>query len=807
MSPFGLTSTEAQARLEADGPNVIPSAKAPTLFVEIVITLKEPMLLLLLAAGTISFFLAEFIEALVLMLGVLFIVGISLFQQHKTQQALFALRELSSPRALVIRDGIELVVPSESLVRGDLIILREGDRISADARLETATNFQVDESMLTGESLAIVKTGGDEIFSGSLVQAGHGSAVVEKTGAATQMGNIGKEIADIKIDRTRLQEEIDKIIRFMASASIVSTLVVMVVYGLTRNNWGEAALAGLAAAMSLLPEEIPVVLTVFLALGALHLSQQRVITRRFPVIETLGAVTVLCVDKTGTITMNQMSIQNSSEEACLYGLLASPVQPFDPMDKAFHAVSQRDSSWNLVREYPMSDSCLAVTQVWEVPGKPRVIATKGAPETVAKLCGFDKDELDHLLMEVDVAANKGFRVLAVAKGTTDLKDDLPNSVSSFSFSFIGLVYLVDPVRPDVATSVRQLTSAGVRTIMLTGDYPGTASAIAREVGISNPDLVILGQEMANLTDQQLSEKIKEVSVFARVAPSQKLRIIRALKANGHVVGMTGDGINDAPALRAADIGIAMGMRGTDVARESAALVITDDDFTTIAGGIRQGRKIYANLRKAISYVIAVHVPIFGLALFPVFVGSWPLVLLPIQIAFLELIIDPASSVVFEREGEDPRSMDKKPRRISDRILNRKVVFASLLQGLFVLLSCLGIYLWSISLGHSDDHVRSITFATLMIGNLLLVLTNRSQSLTILQVLITRKNKSVKWLLLATATLLYLFFNVPWLQEAFNVTSLTPFDWLAAFAAAVVAILWFEIFKLLRSRRTARERID
>lgn len=799
MGMTGLTSEEALTRLSLDGPNQLPSAKPHNIFRQFYDVIREPMLLLLAAAGLINFLLSEALDASILMLTVFIIVGISLFQARKTERALLALKELSAPKALVIRDGVEFKIPSDQVVRGDLIVIREGDRIPADAKLVSATNLSADESMLTGESLSVSKGQDSLIYSGTLVVRGHGRAIVHSTGAATEIGKIGKELASIEIERTRLQKEVDRIVRIIAIASILAAVSVVIIYGITRDNWLEGALAGIAASMALLPEEFPVVLTVFMALGAWRLSKVQVITRRAPAIETLGSVTVLCVDKTGTLTMNQMSIEEVKPEIALFGLLASPEHPFDPMDKAFHDVAERDESWTLIREYPLSEELLAITQVWDVPGKERVVATKGAPEAIARLCNFDSAQLKELLTDVDAATQAGFRVLGIAQSSLPTTAELPQSPTEFSFTFMGLVRLHDPVRPLVAHSVQELRDAGVRTIMLTGDYPGTAIAIAREIGIDVQGGVITGEELEKLDDLELASRIKSVSIFARVVPTQKLRLIRALKIDGEIVGMTGDGVNDAPALRAADIGIAMGKRGTDVARESASLIITDDDFTSIAKGVQQGRRIYSNLRKAMSYVIAVHIPIFGMTLIPVFYNQWPLVLLPAQIAFLELIIDPASSIVFESEDADPNIMKEKPRKVEEKILSRKIFVSALFQGFSVLIFSLAIYAWALNSEKSEELVRSLTFATLMIGNLSLVLTNRSRTLSIYSTIKSRSNRSVKWILLAGLLVLISIFNIPLLQKAFNLSPLSLIQWLLVFAAGFGSILWYEIKKFVTKK--------
>lgn len=817
MNVIGLTSIQAKERLLSHGPNTLPSTKQKNIFRQFQSVIAEPMLLLLASAGIINFFLSEIMDAGILMLTVFIIIGITLFQQRKTERALDALKELSMPKAVVIRDGVEQRVSSQEIVVGDLVALSEGDRIPADGHLVVASNFQVDESMLTGESLSVLKSSDSQVFSGTLVVKGHGRAIIQATGASTEIGKIGKALAEIEIERTHLQQEIDRIVGFVAVVSIVASFAVFTIYGVTRGNWLEGALAAIAASMALLPEEFPVILTVFLALGAWRMSQVGVIARRAPAIETLGSVTVLCVDKTGTLTLNQMAVQEINVsgnlfqldllkeqevlispflEVAEYGLLASPIHPFDPMDKAFEAISIRDDSWSLIREYPVLDKHMAITHVWALPHQSNyVVATKGAPETIADLCRLNEKQRLELIKDVNEATSRGYRVLGVAKAIADSTVELPVSPAHFDYQFLGLVHLHDPIRPGVTQSVAECAKAGVRTIMLTGDYPGTAISIAKEIGLSDVSSVITGDELAQLSDEQLAEHIKTVCIFARVIPGQKLRLIRALQSNGEVVGMTGDGVNDAPALRAADIGIAMGRRGTDVARESAALIITDDDFTSIAHGIQQGRRIYANLRKAMSYVIAVHIPIFGMALVPVFVSDWPLVLLPAQIAFLELIIDPTCSVVFESEEADPRIMEDKPRKIQEKILNKQIFLTAIIQGVVVLITTLGIYLWSLSTSRNDDQVRSITFATLMIGNISLILVNRSRSLTILMTMRTRSNSSIKWILAASAAMLVLIFNISWFQDAFNLTFLSPTEWLIAVTSGLCSVFWFEIYKV------------
>jgi Ca2+-transporting ATPase len=836
----GLTSEAAGRRLAADGPNELPTAKKRNLLQQAWDVMREPMLLLLLGAGTVNFLLAEPLDGIILMSFVVVVIGISIYQEHKTENALVALRDLSSPRALVIRDGAQLRIAGRDVVRGDVILIVEGDRVPADAVLLEGVNLSVDESALTGESVPVRKAaaasdaaeapmgrpGGDGtpwVFSGTLVVKGRGIALVVETGAGTELGRIGDALRTIEPERTPLQREIDRLVAVIAAVGVGAAAVVVVAYGLTRGRWLEGVLAGIGTAMAMLPEEFPVVLTVFLALGAWRMSQRHVLTRRAPVIETLGSATAICVDKTGTLTMNAMTVRELVVDGCVhvldetplpeafheiaeYAVLASPVDPFDPMDRAFRDIGAAHlagtehlhKTWDLVREYPLSEKLLALSHVWRSPDlSDYVIAAKGAPEAIADLCHLDVEQIGVLIEEVETATAGGLRVLAVARARFSGTAGLPTEQHDFDFEYLGLTGLRDPVRPGVADAVADCARAGVRVVMITGDYPGTALAIAREVGLDDTAGCITGPELEAMGDEVLARRIQTVSVFARMVPEQKLQLIRALKANGEVVGMTGDGVNDAPALRAADIGIAMGARGTDVARESAGLVITDDDFASIAGGVRQGRGIFDNLRKAMSYIIAVHVPIFGMSLIPVFVADWPLVLLPVQIAFLELIIDPACSIVFESEQIDPNIMDLPPRGLGEPMFGRRGLTLAALQGVSVLAAVFGVYLWAVLDHRPDTVVRSITFAVLVVGNTALILVNRSWRLSIWASFRERRNRTLKWILALAATMLVVLLTVPWVREAFSFGAIRPVDWLVAIVAGFAGVAWFEVYKARR----------
>ena len=840
----GLTAAEAEVRLAADGPNELPSAEERNLLQQAWDVIREPMLLLLLGAGAVNFLLAEPLDGLILMSFVVVVICIEIYQEHKTENALAALRDLASPRALVLRDGQRVRIAGRDVVRGDYVLLAEGDRVPADAALIESVNLSVDESTLTGESVPVRKVecsedalaeamgrpGGDAtpwVFSGTLVVKGQGIALVKETGVGTQLGRIGTALRTIETERTPLQREIDCLVRRIALVGLAAAAVVVVVYGLTRGQWLQGLLAGIGTAMAMLPEEFPVVLTIFLALGAWRLSQKHVLTRRSEVLETLGSATVICVDKTGTLTMNRMTVRElivdgethevgagplpeRFHEIAEFSVLASPIDPFDPMDTAFKVLGEEylvktehlHSDWDLVREYPLSERLLALSHVWRSPnGLQYVIAAKGAPEAIADLCHFDEERLTALTAEVGAATANGQRVLGVARAYFSRNEGLPPEQHDFDFEYLGLAGLHDPVRPGVAAAVAECVRAGVRAVMITGDYPGTALAIAREIGLDHAGGCITGPELEKMSDDELARRISSVSVFARMVPEQKLLLIRALKANGEIVGMTGDGVNDAPALRAADIGIAMGARGTDVARESAAIVITDDDFSSIVGGIRRGRGIFNNLRKAMSYIIAVHVPIAGMSLIPVFVSDWPLVLLPVQIAFLELIIDPACSIVFEAEPVAPDIMSFAPRGLGEPMFGRRVLTIAFLQGASVLAATFGVYLWSILTNHPGDVVRSLSFATLVVGNLALILVNRSWRLSIWRSLIERKNRTLAWIVGAASILLVLLLTVPAFRTAFHFGAITWGEALVVLVAGFIGVVWFESYKALSGTGT------
>ena len=817
MSLTGLSSAEAHSRLLAEGENLIPSENQKTLARQILTIISEPMLILLISAGVINFFLAEILDAVMLMCTVVIVLGISIVQSRRTENALYALKQLAAPFATVIRDGSEMRIPSSHIVVGDLLLLYEGDRVCADAKIIRNVTLAADESTLTGESVPVEKEVEDLVFSGTLVTRGHGQAIVEATGVNSALGKIGKSLQEIPFERSQMQRDVDQLVRVIGVLGILTVVSVVTIYGSTRQNWLEGGLAGIAAAMALIPEEFPVILTLFLAIGAWRMSQVRVIARRPSAIESLGSISVLCVDKTGTITENKMAIAEVQigenrypilgdniplqvRELLDIGALACPTSVFDPMDQAFQEFTSQKSSIESavsVKEYPVENTRMAYIHIWKFENK-YLIAAKGAPETIARLCRLNQIENDQLTTKVHDAADSGFRVLAVAYLELPSHYSLPNNIESLTLNYLGLTFLQDPIRGGVIESIQDCAAAGIRTIMITGDHPNTALAIAKEINLPNSRECITGAEIEASSDEELKLLIPHISVFARVIPEHKLRIVRALQSSGEIVGMTGDGVNDAPALRAADIGIAMGKRGTDVAREAASLIITDDNYTSIAHGIQRGRATYANLQKAMSYVIAIHIPIFGLALLPIFSTNWPLILLPGLVAFHEVIIDPACSIVFEEESPDPGIMKRQPRGIKSRIFSRSELLISITQGLTVLGAILALFLTAFNSGRSESEIRSLVFGALMMSNVGLILTNRSRTLTIIETFRERENRAVKWIVWGALLILVSLLSFAPLRSVFDLGAISLMDWLLITITAFVGIGWYDFVKFFRA---------
>ncbi len=823
--PAGLEPGEAAERLRHEGPNELGTSQRRTLQGIVGEVVREPMFLLLLGAGSIYAVMGDMREALVLLGFVAVIMAVTVLQERRTDRALDALRDLSSPRALAVRGGAVLRIPGRDVVRGDVLLLAEGDRIPADGVLLQAHELATDESMLTGESQAVPKpAGGERVFAGTLVVSGQGVMRVEAIGRHTELGRIGASLQDIGLQASPLHDDVARLTRRLLIAGLGLCTLLVALFWLLRGDWLQALLAGITLAMGVMPQEFPVIMIVFLALAARRLAMQQVLTRRLNAIETLGQTTVLAVDKTGTLTLNRMAVAvlsvdgdaldvrairdaalpESFHELLEYAVLASEIEPHDPMEQAFHRLAARQlagtehlhPSWALAREYELAPELLAMSHLWREQGcRDDAVAAKGAPEAIADLCHLDAGALEKVRTEAAALADQGLRVLAVAKARHPVHRTWPAAQHDFDFEWLGLVALADPLRPEVPQAVATCRRAGIRVLMITGDHPLTARAIARQAGL-DASRVVTGEELAALEGQELARLASEASVFARMRPHQKLALVQALKSRGDVVAMTGDGVNDAPALKAAHIGIAMGRRGTDVAREAASLVLLQDDFGSIVTAIHRGRRTYANLRRALTYTVAVHVPIVGLALLPVMLGL-PVVLAPMHIAFLELVIDPACSLVFEAEEGDAGLMRRAPRRREESLLPRVSVAQSLVQGAVVTAVVMSMYGWMLERAALAPLAPAAAFTTLVASNAALILPSRCSGRGWVR-MVTGLPPVSRAVIAATLAALFAATGLPAIAALFGFTALPAPAWLACVATGLMMVPPFEL---------ARRRLD
>jgi Ca2+-transporting ATPase len=832
----GLTADEARRRLERDGPNELSSTGQGGAWKLLREILLEPMFLLLVACGTIYLMLGDRHEALMLLGFVGVVIAITYVQKRRSEKSLEALRDLSSPRALVVRDGAPIRIAGRELVVGDIVLLAEGDRVPADLHLVEASNLTIDESLMTGESVPVLKrsaqrpdVGGGEpqslAFSGTLVTQGTGRGVVVTTGSRSALGLIGVSLQSIPSEQTPVQRETQRIVTWVATLGMGLAVALAMAWGFTRGDWLHGLLASLTLAMAILPEELPVVLTIFLGLGAWRLARERVLTRSMPAVEVLGAATVLCVDKTGTLTMNRMAVRRLQVAGAIhrldaglavplpeefhalleYATLASHRRAFDPMEVALVEAAQTrlagtehlHADWQLVEDYPLSRELLAMSRVWQSPDNQfRLVAAKGAPEAIVDLCHLDPARRDAIAHEVENLATDGLRVLAVARAVFRPLH-LPQGQHDFDFEFLGLVGLEDPVRPDVPAAIAECRAAGMRVVMITGDHPRTAVAIARQAGLSVDGDYFTGPEIDGLDNAALARRLADTEVFCRVQPHQKLRLVRAFRARGEVVAMTGDGVNDAPALKAAHIGVAMGARGTDVAREAAALVLLNDDFASLVTAVRYGRRVFANLRKAIAFVVAVHLPIVGLSVVPVLLG-WPMLLMPVHILFLQLIIDPSCSIVFEAEPLEAGAMQAPPRHPKARLFDRQVLWRGLVQGSALLGLVLLAYVYARAQSGSDAVARALAFSVLVVSNLALIHVNRQWA---------RRagtgsswNMAFVWIAFATCVLLAGILMIPAIAVLFAFEMPGAHLLVAGGGLCALAFVWFEATRRLAAPR-------
>lgn len=841
--PKGLTSQEAQRLLNLHGPNEIPDDRPKTWWKSIIRIVGEPLILLMIGCMVIYTLLGDLEDAVVLSFFFLITMTVTIVQEHRTERALAALKQMTMPHVKVIRDGQTKSISGRDVVPGDLLVIKEGDRIMADGVLIMTEHLQVDESLLTGESLPVLKLPDGEssqegepsnvmqVYAGSLVVHGQGMLQVKHSGINTSIGQIGRSLVNIKQEKTPLQQNIRTLVIRFTVAGLLTSAFLVGVYVYRNGELLKGLLAGLTLAMGILPEEFAVVLTIFLALGAWRLATQNVLTRRNEAIETLGAISSLCVDKTGTLTENRMeasslviwedlSFKNPSEwlitgqehsaiphayhDLVEYAILACQQDPFDPIDLALIKLENKKYldavhlhfDRIMEKKYPMEGGLMALSYVWRdhrhTGHGSWIIAAKGAPEDITDLCHLDVEYRRQIQAEVHRLSGQGLRILGIAKGHGGQKV-LPAQLHDLVFDFMGLIAFSDPVRRGVKEAVQACHSAGINIKMITGDFAGTALSIAQKIGLQN-HAIISGQD---LTTTEPQAPLTTAGIFSRILPHQKLAIVQALKAQGHIVAMTGDGVNDAPALKAAHVGIAMGGKGTDVAKEASHLIILDDDFSTIVGGIKEGRRIFANLQKAIAFIVAVHVPMVGLAILPLLLG-WPVMLWPAHVLFLELISDPTCSIIIENEPAAKDTMRQAPRPIAIPLLSLKQVVYSGLIGIISLGIVLLIYVWLGSKNYDETLSRSMAYATLIYSNLAMILTFRTKA-HLLQKEFWQFRVGVILIVLLTMLMLAAIHGIPHLANLFGFTAMTWNQWFFVAGIGGSTLFLFELIKIIRTQ--------
>lgn len=818
----GLNSEEVEKLQKKYGMNELVNQEKPNMLKKFLGVFKEPMFLLLLIAATVYFLLGAPKDGAIMLVFVGFVASITFIQEWKTEKTMNALKDLTSPKVNTLRNGKNILIKSTELVPGDVVFLSEGERIPADCIVLEPSNFSVDESILTGESEYVMKVSTtqsekstdywkkDILYAGTLCVFGKCTAIVKFTGINTEYGKIGKAISEAKDEPTPLQKKVSILVKNIAIAGVILCISVMVASYFYSFDILNSILSGISLAMAIIPEEFPVVLTVFLSMGAYRLAKNNTLMRKISAVETLGSATVLCVDKTGTITQNKMKVKSIYSDGGIFNnedlknqelsdlmVLSCEKDPYDPMEKAILEaanLSQLETvyKYDLSKKIAFDSKTKRMANIYIKDNK-YYVAVKGSAETVLGLCNLDKQTMDEINIEIDKMASNGLRVLALADCTSE---EVYEDLECYELTFKGLVGLQDPPKEGVEEAIKLCKKAGIRVVMITGDYSKTAMAIGEEIGLKFTDKVIVGNEIDSLSENELCEVVKSCDVFSRVIPEQKMKIVKALKKNGEIVAMTGDGVNDAPALKSADIGIAMGQRGTEVAKEAADMILMDDNFTTIVKSVKDGRRVYDNIRKAMVYILIIHIPIAAMAMFaPLF--NLPPLLLPMHIMLLELIIDPTCSIVFEGEPAEANIMENPPRPPQEALLTRSLTIKVVLQGIIMFLAAFMPFHYMIDLGISSEYARSFSLITFIVANVTLVLVNRSNT-ELLYHLIKEKGSKVRLIVNSMALIMvFAIVYIPILNSFFRTEKIGIYPLIIAIVLGFISTGWWEIVKITR----------
>lgn len=817
---IGLTDTEIIASRAQFGNNEQVQKQQYKWWVALLDLFKEPMLLLLIAVAIIYFILGENSEAFFMLAAIVAVSGISFYQDNRSRKALEALEKLNEPWSTVLRNGVALQIPTREIVINDFVIAEEGNTINADGEIVHSNDFSVNESTLTGEAYAVFKSEKTEkknVFSGTLVASGLAVYKATQIGAETQIGKLGNSILNIKDQPTPLQVQIEKFVKGMAFIGIAIFLLVWGVYFWKTNDLLNSLLKGLTLAMSILPEEIPVAFTTFMALGSWRLMKEGVIVKKIRTVETLGSATVICTDKTGTITMNKMTLQsvydftsnqlfekenwNDPRAAKLIemAMWASEPVPFDPMEKTLHqeyeATTNTDTrrDFFMIHEYPLDGKPPMMTHVFQNKKGKRIIAAKGGPEALLQVSNLNKEEKNTIQHTITTLAAKGYRILGV--GYSDFSgDNFPTNQQDLPFHFMGLVIFYDPPKPNIDSVMQQFYEAGIQVKIITGDNSATTVAIAEMIGIKKPLVVMEGEEVMKLNEVNRLQSIHDSTLMTRMFPEAKLAVVDVLKKDNQVVAMIGDGVNDGPALKASHIGIAMGNKGTEIAKTAADLILIDDDLSKMIVAVAAGRRIYTNLKKAVQYIVSIHIPIILTVSLPLFLGwIYPNIFTPVHVIFLELVMGPMCSIVYENEPAEENSMKQKPRQLGSTFLSLKEMGISIIQGIIITLGILFVYQLTIQNGGNENLTRTMVFTTLVFCNIILSLVNRSFYYSVFSSL-KNKNTMMVFVNSITIVMLGLILYISPIADFFDVLPLQLHQIGICMAVSCVSVLWIEIWK-------------